>query len=43
MEKKQSFWWYLFVAGVLALLVEAVLANRLSERLMARFQAPGRA
>ena len=43
MEKKQSFWWYLFVAGVLALLVEAVLANRLSERLMARFQSAGRA
>ena len=32
MEKKQSFWWFLLVGGVLALLAEAVLANRLSRR-----------
>ena len=31
-EKKQSFWWYLMVAGVLALLGEAVLSNRQSRR-----------
>jgi hypothetical protein len=32
MEKKQSIWWYIFLLGVLALLAEAVLANRLSGR-----------
>jgi hypothetical protein len=32
MEKKQSFWWFLLVGGVLALLAEAALANRLSRR-----------
>jgi hypothetical protein len=32
MEKKQSLWWFIFLAGVIALLVEAVLANRLSGR-----------
>ncbi len=31
-EKKQSLWWYLFVVGVIALLAEAVLSNRLSAR-----------
>jgi hypothetical protein len=31
-EKKQSFWWFLLVGGVLALLAEAALANRLSRR-----------
>ncbi len=41
-EKKQSYWWYLLVAGVLALLVEAVLSNRLSARFAARFQQPAR-
>jgi len=30
MEKKQSVWWFLLVAGALMLLAEAVLANRLS-------------
>jgi hypothetical protein len=32
MEKKQAVWWYLFAAGAALLLVEAVLANRLSKR-----------
>ena len=32
MEKKQSIWWYVFLIGVIALLAEAVLANRLSGR-----------
>lgn len=31
-EKKQGIWWYLFAAGALLLLAEAVLANRLSKR-----------
>ena len=31
-EKKQSFWWFLLVGGVLALLAEAIVANRLSKR-----------
>ena len=31
-EKKQSIWWFLFVAGAAALLAEAILANRLSKR-----------
>jgi hypothetical protein len=31
-EKKQSVWWYLFALGATLLLVEAVLANRLSKR-----------
>ena len=32
MEKKQAVWWYLLAAGATLLLVEAVLANRLSKR-----------
>jgi hypothetical protein len=32
MEKEQSIWWYLLVAGLLALFVEAVVSNRLSRR-----------
>ena len=32
MEKKQTIWWYLLVGGVLALLTEAVLSNRLSRK-----------
>jgi hypothetical protein len=32
MEKKQSVWWFLVVAGAAALFGEAVLANRLSKR-----------
>jgi hypothetical protein len=32
LEKKQSVWWYLMVAGVLALLGEAILSNRQSRR-----------
>jgi len=31
-EKQQSFWWFLLVGGLSALLVEAVLSNRLSRR-----------
>jgi hypothetical protein len=31
-EKQQSFWWFLLVGGLIALLVEAVLSNRLSRR-----------
>ena len=31
-EKKQSIWWYLLVAGLLALVAEAVLSNRLSAK-----------
>jgi hypothetical protein len=31
-EKRQSLWWYLLVGGLCALLVEAVLSNRLSKR-----------
>lgn len=31
-EKKQAVWWYLLAAGAVVLLVEAVLANRLSKR-----------
>jgi hypothetical protein len=37
-EKKQSFWWFLLVGGVLALLAEAVLANRLSKRFGVGFE-----
>ncbi len=37
-EKKQSLWWYLFAAGVIALLAESVLSNRLSARLAPGFQ-----
>ena len=33
MEKKQAVWWFLLMAGVLALISEASLANRLSRRL----------
>jgi hypothetical protein len=32
MEKRQSIWWFLLVAGLAALLAEAVLSNRLSKR-----------
>lgn len=32
MEKRQSIWWFLLVGGLLALLVEAALANRMSTR-----------
>ena len=42
-EKKQSIWWYLMVAGVMALLGEAVLSNRQSRRFagtLARTGAP---
>jgi hypothetical protein len=31
-EKKQSVWWFLFLAGVIALLGEGMLANRWSRR-----------
>lgn len=31
-ERKQSLWWFLFVGAVLALLAEAVLSNRQSQR-----------
>ncbi len=31
-EKKQHLWWFLLLAGVLALLGEAVLSNRLSPK-----------
>ncbi len=31
-EKQQSFWWFLLVAGLGALLVEAALSNRLSRK-----------
>jgi len=32
LEKKQAVWWYLLAAGATLLLLEAVLANRLSKR-----------
>ena len=31
-EKQQSVWWFLLVSGLVALLVESVLSNRLSRR-----------
>ena len=31
-EKKQGVWWFLFVAGAMAILAETVLSNRLSKR-----------
>jgi hypothetical protein len=31
-EKKQSIWWFLLVGGLVALLGEAILSNRLSRR-----------
>jgi hypothetical protein len=31
-EKKQSLWWFLLVAGLVALLIETALSNRLSGR-----------
>jgi hypothetical protein len=31
-EKKQTIWWFLLVAGVMALLAEGVLSNRLSRK-----------
>jgi hypothetical protein len=40
-EKKQSVWWYLMVAGVLALLGEAVLSNRQSRRFAGAHGAAG--
>ena len=39
-EKKQSLWWFVFLAGVLALLAESVLANRLSRRFNAGLVQP---
>jgi hypothetical protein len=42
MEKKQSLWWFLLVAGIVLLLGEAVLANRLSRNLRPG-SAPGSA
>jgi hypothetical protein len=32
MEKRQSFWWFLLVAGLVALLAEGALSNRLSRK-----------
>ncbi len=32
MEKRQSIWWFLLVAGLMALLAEAALSNRLSRK-----------
>jgi hypothetical protein len=32
MEKRQSIWWFLLVAGLTALLAEAALSNRLSRK-----------
>jgi len=32
MEKRQSIWWFLLVVGLLALLAEAALSNRLSRK-----------
>jgi len=41
-EKKQSLWWFLFFGGVLALVTEAALANRLSGRFgRGLLQVPG--
>ncbi|ODS53739.1 MAG: hypothetical protein ABS36_14065 [Acidobacteria bacterium SCN 69-37] len=34
MEKRQSVWWFLLVAGLIALLAEAALSNRLSRRVV---------
>jgi len=31
-EKKQAIWWFLLVAGLVALLAESILSNRLSRR-----------
>ena len=31
-EKKQRIWWFLLLAGAAALLAEAVLSNRLSQK-----------
>jgi hypothetical protein len=31
-EKQQSIWWFLLVAGLAALLVEAVMSNHLSRK-----------
>jgi hypothetical protein len=42
MEKKQTIWWYLLVGGVLALLTEAVLSNRLSRKFGAGLLQTGR-
>jgi hypothetical protein len=44
-EKKQTIWWFLLLAGILALLGEAVLSNRLSQKFGAglfQFQRPVR-
>jgi hypothetical protein len=32
MEKRQSIWWFLLVAGLVALLAEAALSNLLSRK-----------
>jgi hypothetical protein len=31
-EKQQSLWWFLLVAGLLVLLLEAVLSNQIAKR-----------
>lgn len=36
MEKRQSFWWYLLVGGLAALLAEAVVSNWLSKKIKPR-------
>jgi len=40
MEKQQSVWWFLLVAGLVALLAEASLSNRLSTRVNALTDRP---
>lgn len=42
-EKKQSIWWYLMVAGLVALFAEAVLSNHLARRAKARQGTPAAA
>jgi hypothetical protein len=41
MEKRQSIWWFLLVAGLVALLAEAALSNRLSRKATGRVQVGG--
>lgn len=41
MEKRQSIWWFLLAAGLVALLAEAALSNRLSTKAAGRVQAAG--
>jgi hypothetical protein len=41
-EKKQSVWWFLLVGGLLALLAETLLSNRLSRRFGAGLLQMGR-